>query len=144
MTGPRPDDSRRGDSRPGNRLADELRATERRRLKALVAKDAATARSLHALDYELITPGGGRLSGEDYLEGVLTGGLNYEVFEPEGEIRVRRHDTVAVLRHMARIRMRMPEGVDEGPFWHTDVYELRDGEWLAVWSHATRARPTED
>jgi hypothetical protein len=123
-------------------LEDQLKAMEHRRLAALVAKDGPVARSLHADDYELITPGGARLSGAQYLDGVLSGPLDYEVFEPEGDIRVRVHATVAILRYAARIRMRMPDGVDEGRFWHTDVYELRDGEWRAVWSHATRTSST--
>jgi hypothetical protein len=30
--------------------------------------------------------------------------------------------------------------VDADEFWHTDIYERRNGEWRAVWSHATRIR----
>jgi hypothetical protein len=120
--------------------ADELRATEHRRLAALVAKDEAVARALHAPDYELVTPGGRSISGEEYLAGVLSGELDYRVFEPEGEIRVRIHATAAALRYVARIEMRMADGVDAGLFWHTDVYELRDGAWVATWSQATRIR----
>ncbi|HET9851104.1 MAG TPA: nuclear transport factor 2 family protein [Candidatus Limnocylindrales bacterium] len=123
-------------------VADALRATEHRRLAALTAKDGPVARSLHAPDYELITPGGGRISGDEYLEGVLSGALDYQVFEADGDIRVRLHGSVAVLRYVARIEMRMADGVDADRFWHTDVYELRDGRWLAVWSHATRIRST--
>ena len=26
----------------------------------------------------------------------------------------------------------------ERRFWHTDIYELRDGRWQVVWSQATR------
>jgi hypothetical protein len=129
---------------PGDGTATEglLRSTEHRRLAALVAKDEATARALHAPDYELITPGGRRLSGDDYLEGVLSGTFDYEVFAPEGEIRVRLDGRLAVLRYVARIEMRMADGLDADRFWHTDVYELRGGRWLAVWSHATRIRST--
>ena len=126
----------------GTAIEELLRATEHRRLAALVAKDEPTARALHAPDYELITPGGRRISGADYLQGVLSGALDYHVFEPEGEIRVRLHEALAVLRYVARIEMHMTDGVDEGHFWHTDVYEVREGGWLAVWSHATRIRST--
>jgi uncharacterized protein DUF4440 len=125
---------------PDVALAESLRQTEHRRLAALVAKDGALARSLHAPDYELITPGGGRLSGEEYLGGVLTGELDYRVFEPDGEIRVRLHGSVAVLRYIAVIEIQLAGGTDAGRFWHTDVYELRDGRWLAVWSQATRIK----
>ena len=30
--------------------------------------------------------------------------------------------------------------VDSDRFWHTDMYDLRDGRWQAVWSQATRIR----
>ena len=119
---------------------DELRDIERRRLAALVAADIELARSLHATDYELITPGGGSLSREDYLEGVESGDLHYRVFEPASEIRVRLHGAVAVLRYVARIEMEMVDRVDSDRFWHTDVYERREGRWQAVWSQATRLK----
>jgi hypothetical protein len=125
---------------PDIALAESLRQTEHRRLAALVAKDGPVARSLHAPDYELITPGGGRLSGEHYLDGVLSGELDYRVFEADGEIRVRVHGGVAILRYVAAIEMRMADRTDADRFWHTDVYELRDGRWLAVWSQATRIK----
>jgi phage baseplate assembly protein W len=119
---------------------DELRDIERRRLQALVDADIQLAGSLHAEDYELITPGGSNLSRDDYLEGVGSGDLHYQVFEPASEIRVRRNGPVAVLRYQARIEMEMAWGIDRGRFWHTDMYELRDGRWQAVWSHATRIK----
>ena len=119
---------------------EELRDLERRRLRALVDADIELARSLHADDYELITPGGGNLGREEYLEGVGAGELHYVVFEPASEIRVRRNGPVAVLRYQARIEMEMSDRVDRGRFWHTDMYELRDGRWQAVWSHATRIK----
>jgi hypothetical protein len=119
---------------------DELRDIERRRLNALVEADIELARSFHAEDYELITPGGGNLSREDYLEGVGSGELHYLVFETASEVRVRRTGGVAVLRYVARIEMELPDRIDRGRFWHTDMYELRDGRWQAVWSHATRIK----
>ena len=117
-----------------------LRVIERRRLAALVTADIDLARLLHAEDYELITPGGRRIGREDYLEGVGSGQLHYLVFEAASDIRVRLHGSVAVLRYEARIEMAMADGVDRDRFWHTDVYELRDDRWQAVWSQATRIR----
>ena len=119
---------------------DELREIERRRLAALVAGDIDAARSLHADDYELVTPGGRRLDREDYLGGVGSGELHYLTFEPASDIRVRLHAGVAILRYEARIEMEMSDGVDRGRFWHTDIYERRNGSWQAVWSQATRIR----
>ena len=120
--------------------ADDLRATERRRLAALVAADIELARSLHADDYELVTPGGRTLGREDYLGGIESRDLHYLVFEAASEIRVRLHGPVAILRYIARIEMEMEDGVDSDRFWHTDIYELRDGRWQAVWSQATRIK----
>ena len=79
-------------------------------------------------------------SREDYLGGVASGALHYVVFEPASELRVRLHESVAILRYEARIEMEMPDGVDRDRFWHTDVYERRYGRWQAVWSQATRIR----
>jgi hypothetical protein len=42
--------------------ADHLRAIERDRLRSLVGADLATARRLHADDFQLINPRGGTLS----------------------------------------------------------------------------------
>ncbi len=120
--------------------SDELRDIERRRLASLAAADLELARTFHADDYELITPGGARVDRDAYLDGVASGELHYRVFEPASDIRVRRNGDVAVLRYEARIEMHMVDGVDRGLFWHTDVYERRDGRWQAVWSHATRIK----
>jgi hypothetical protein len=53
--------------------ADSLRATERERLRALVAADVARARDLHADDFQLINPRGGVLTKEQYLGGIASG-----------------------------------------------------------------------
>jgi hypothetical protein len=51
---------------------------------------------------------------------------------------VRTSSDVAIVRYLARIDIRFPSGRDHGLFWHTDVYERRDGAWMVVWSQATR------
>lgn len=115
---------------------------ERQRLQALVAADFALARSLHADDYQLISPGGGALSREQYLEGIATGDLDYRIFEPASEIAVRRYGQAAAVRYRARIEILVSGQRDAGLFWHTDIYEIRDGRWQAVWSQATRIPAT--
>jgi len=119
-------------------LADLIRATERERLRALVEADMDVAESLHADDFQLINPAGGPLSKEEYLAAIATGGLDYLVFEPVSEIRARLYDRAAVIRYQSQLQI-VIEGHDMGlsHFWHTDVYELREGRWQAVWSHAT-------
>ena len=69
------------------------------------------------------------------------GELKYRRFEPDGEIAVRvlGPDAVA-LRYRALIDAEFPGGRDVNRFWHTDIYELRDGQWQVAWSQATRIR----
>ena len=119
---------------------DFFQELERRRLRALVDADLDLARFLHADDYQLITPGGATFSREEYLDGIATGDLDYIVFEPSSEIAVRMHDRVAAVRYQARIDILVAGQLDSGLFWHTDIHELRDGRWQAVWSQATRIR----
>ena len=125
----------------GDDTAGDLADIERRRLAALVAGDMDLARTMHADDYELITPGGRPLSRDEYLGDLESGEMRYEVFEAASPIRTRVAGPGAgLVRYQARIRVRFDDGVDAGVFWHTDYYEHRDGRWQAVWSHATRIR----
>ena len=124
-----------------SRLAAEaelLRATERERLRALVAADLATADRLHADDFQLINPGGGVLSKQQYLGGIASGALNYRVFEPDSEIAVRLYGEAALIRYRSRLHMSR-DGAEGAlrQYWHTDAYERRDGRWQVVWSQAT-------
>ena len=85
-------------------MADQLRAIERERLRALVDADIPTANRLHADDFEIIYPQGGTLSKEQYLQRVASGDLNYLEWEP-GEIRVRMYSRSAVIRYKANLRV---------------------------------------
>ena len=118
--------------------SEDLLALERRRLKALVECDLDVAEQLHADDYQLITPGGAALSKRDYLDGIRSGALRYQVFEAASEVSVKTHEDFGVLRYQALIEIDFPDGHDEGRFWHTDIYERRRGRWQVVWSQATR------
>lgn len=116
-----------------------LRELERNRIEALVRADMAVAEMLHADDYQLITPGGVALSKRQYLDGVASGALLYRVFEPASDITVKTSADMAVVRYRARIEIDLEDGRgDVGTFWHTDVYQRRNGRWQAVWSQATR------
>ncbi|AKU17883.1 nuclear transport factor 2 family protein [Luteipulveratus mongoliensis] len=110
---------------------------EERRLRALVERDMTAADEIHAADYELINPGGIVRSRSAYLEDVASKRLDYVVFEPVTPIAVRGSADLIVLRYVARIAV-----ADEVEFraWHTDHYEKRDEQWVAVWSQATRIR----
>jgi hypothetical protein len=126
---------------PSRAEAELLRATERERLRALVAADMDVARRLHADDFQLITPTGVALSKEQYLGMVASGELDYRVWEPDSPINVRVYGPVALIRYRSQL-----DNVDGGHrvgirhYWHTDTYEQRDGQWQVVWSHATEIR----
>lgn len=117
-----------------------LRKTERDRLRALVAGDLATAEVLHDDGYQLITPGGVSLSKRDYLDGIRDGSLRYRRFEPDGEMAVRWWGGGAAVRYQVIIEIDADGATYHDRCWHTDIYELRDGRWRAVWSHATRIK----
>ena len=117
--------------------ADLVRATERERLRALVAANMEVARQLHADDFQLINPLGQSLSKEQYLGGIASGDLDYLVWEPES-IEVRLYDQAAVIRYQSQLEIIVQgQKVPRQRYWHTDSYEKRNGRWQVVWSQAT-------
>lgn len=119
--------------------ADAIRSIERTRVRALVEGDLETARQIHADDFQLITPLGDSLTKEQYLGAIGSGIVDYLVWEPE-TIEVRLYDSAALIRYQSRL-----EVITQGQktslrrYWHTDLYEQRDGQWQVVWSQATEA-----
>jgi hypothetical protein len=117
--------------------AEQLRATEQDRLRSLVEADMDIARRLHADDFQLVDPSGATLTKDQYLGQIASGELDYVVWEP-GPMAVRRFADVAVLRYQARAQAVVAgQRTPLRRFWHTDVYEKRDGRWQVVWSQAT-------
>lgn len=120
--------------------AGRLRDIERSRLRALVDADIETARNLHAPDFQLITPIGRPLSKEEYLGGIAAGHIDYLQWQPE-TIAVRLQGDWAVIRYRAQLEVVFGgHKVPLSPYWHTDTYERRDGQWMVVWSQATAIR----
>jgi hypothetical protein len=120
--------------------ADDFRALERARLKALVDRDMALAWQLHAADFQLVTPIGYAYTRDRYLGQIDAGELKYLTWEPQA-IDVRLTPDMALLRYKATLQ------VDSGQHqpspmqcWHIDSYELHDGFWRVVWSQATAIR----
>ena len=118
-------------------IADDLRALERRRLHSLVEADMAVAEELHTPDFELVNPAGSTWSRERYLGGIASGDIDYLVWEPSSEIAVRLYGDVAAIRYQSHTEIAVFGEQIVVENWHTDVYELHDGQWQAVWSHAT-------
>ena len=125
-----------------NQLQSEhIRNIERARLRALVSADITAAEPLHAPDFQLITPIGAALSKAEYLGAVAGEHIKYLVWEP-GDIAVRLGAANAVIRYRARLEVVFGGlKVPPGDYWHTDVYEVRDRQWLVVWSQATAISP---
>lgn len=117
--------------------ADFFRALERERTQALVARDIAAIERLHAPDYQLITPAGRVYARDRYIARIAAEPF-YAAWEL-GEIDVRFAPAMAVVRYPATLTF--PSGKIIR-CWHTDSYELRDGDggdrWQAVWSQATQ------
>ena len=118
-------------------LADTLRAIERSRIQALVQRDMAVLRQLHAPEYQLVTPTGRTFTRERYLAAIEAEPF-YAGWDA-GEMQVRVSAQMAMLRYRALLTFPSGKTVD---CWHTDHYELRDGQWQAVWSQATEIRPS--
>lgn len=114
-----------------------LRETERARLRALVDGDLERASALHASDFQLITPIGAALSRDQYLGAIASGQIRYVTWDP-GEIAVRTYGAAAVIRYRAHLEVVFSgHSVPLSDYWHTDIYEQRDGQWVVVWSQAT-------
>jgi len=96
----------------------------------------AAIESLHALDYELISPPGCVMTRERYLS-LFAAEPFYAKWE-HGAMRVRLSEGMAAVRYQAKITFPSGTVID---CWHTDVYELQGGLWKAVWSQATQLPP---
>ena len=113
--------------------AQVVRATERQRLRALLGNDLDTAQRLHADDFELINPEGEVTSRELYIDSGAA--FEYTVWKPITPIRVRVHGDAAVIRYESDLEIHG----SRGHYWHTDLYEKRNGQWQIVWSQTTGA-----
>ena len=119
--------------------AELLRATERERLRALVAGDIERAERLHTEDFQLINPLGGVVSKQQYLSGIASRQIHYLYWEPES-IAVRLYGDVAVIRYESQLEI-VVQGhhIPRQRYWHTDLYERHGSQWQVAWSHAIAA-----
>lgn len=84
--------------------ADQIRAIEHERLRALVEADMEVARQIHANDFQLINPSGESLLREQYLDAVASGDIDYLVWEPDA-IQVRLSGEMAVIRYSSQLEI---------------------------------------
>ncbi|HOB95631.1 MAG TPA: nuclear transport factor 2 family protein [Aquabacterium sp.] len=112
--------------------ADDFRTLERRRTQALVDRDLPLIERLHAPDYQLITPAGRVFSRARDLAAIAE--APFYAGWTHGAMQVRLAPGMALLRYPATITFPSGKVVR---CWHTDSYEVIDGDWLAMWSQAT-------
>jgi hypothetical protein len=117
--------------------ADQVRATERTRLHALVAADVTLARSLMADDAQVVNPLGGTLEPDDYMAALASGDIDYLVFEPTSPIVVRLHGGSAALRFQVSFDLVVFGRHLTHAAWLTELYERQHGRWQLVWEQAT-------
>ncbi len=125
-------------------LAERLRCIERQRLRSLVDVRVADADALHTYDFELIHPGGGVWSREQYLGGIASGDINYRRFEAVSGIDVMVDGNLGVLRYRSIIDIAVG-GQQAGLLdcWHMDCYRCTGGDWRVRWSQATAIGQSE-
>ncbi len=112
---------------------DFFRALEAERTQALVERDVAKIRRLHASDYELISVPGRVMRLERYLS-LMAQGVFYARWE-HGPMQVQVSQGMAAVRYQAKITFPSGQVIH---CWHTDIYTLHADSWKAVWSQATQ------
>jgi len=123
---------------PTTKEADDVRATEHERIRALVNGDMEAARRLLATDFQLVAPIGVVFSKEQYLGAIASGNVHYLAWEPDSPIEVRMYGDVALIRYRAQIEIVVQgQKHPRAPYWFTDAYEKRAGQWQVVWSQGT-------
>jgi hypothetical protein len=125
-----------------SRQVERLRQIEHKRLRALVDADVAVAGHLMARDFELINPLGDVLTRDDLLGAVGAGAIDFLSDEVSGQIRVRLHRGMAVLRYRHTIDIQVA-GVGHltHPAWTTALYERHNGRWQIVWEQTGAIGP---
>ena len=116
--------------------ADFFRKLEVKRTQAIVARVMAVIERLHAPEYELITPSGRVMSRERYLS-LIAAEPFYTRWEHE-LMKVQASPGMAAVRYQAKLTFPSSNIVE---CWHTDIYHLQAGSWVAVWSQATKLPP---
>jgi hypothetical protein len=104
----------------------------------MVEGDMESARRLLAPDFQLVAPIGVVFTREQYLGAISSGAVRYLAWEPDTSIEVRMYGQVALIRYRAQIEIVVQgQKHSRAPYWFTDAYEKREGQWQIVWSQGT-------
>jgi hypothetical protein len=119
-------------------FADQLRQVELGRDRALVTGDRSYLDRVIADDYHLVSPFG---TIDDKAAEVKSAGSGFYLSLTPGPIAVRRAGKdAAILRYQIAAVVRLRSGPYHASYWHTDYYELRNGQWQVVWSQSTEIK----
>jgi predicted ester cyclase len=118
--------------------AELIRSIERTRLQAMVDGDLDVATPLYSDDYQLVNPGGGTASKDEFLGFIASGDVDFLVWEPITEIQVHLSGlNTAIIRYQSQIDIVVGGDKSSNQVWHTNLYEKRDGQWQIVWEQST-------
>lgn len=127
-------------SASGSEAVDALIELERARATALSQADMDTLERLHADDFVLVNPFGGVVSRRDFLRAISSGELKF-LGADQNYVEARVYGDSAVLRQRLTLQVEnFGERLPTMHLWEMLVYELRDGQWQAVWSVGTEIR----
>lgn len=108
------------------------------RLRAVVTADRNRLERLHANAFVLCTPSGELWDRATYLDGLVSGRIDYRRFEPTSAVEVMASPTLAVVRYRSAIDLVVDDRAEAHlECWHLDVYTVESGLWRCTWSQAT-------
>jgi hypothetical protein len=98
------------------------------RLKSLADATIEVAKSLHADDFQLLTPDGTEYDKQQYLEQIESGVHDYKIWDAD-TIRFRMYHNVAVIRFKDKdFKVYIDRELAKiGILKHTNLYEKRNG-----------------
>lgn len=108
-------------------------ALEMRRTRAIVERDMPVVESLHAPEYELITPAGRLFRRDEYL--ALIAEAPFCAGWEHSDMQVRASEDLAVIRYRARLSSRLARSSTAGTWTSTSAARP------AGWPCGRRRRP---
>ena len=124
-------EARADDKDKAVKAADEVRAVEAARGKALLAGDTAEIARQTADDFVEISRLGMLRTKADNLRDLTSGALKITSFKQDS-VSVRVYGDVAILREITDNTGSMRRFPFAGRIWVTRMYVKRDGRWQAV------------
>jgi hypothetical protein len=115
--------------------ADTLKALNAMFIHGSMTRDTAKLKRIFAHDFVLINPSGQRRTGQDVLNGFVTGPhfLSCEV----DTVEIRLYGTIGLVLARAVFTTEANGKQTTGKTNYLDVYEKRRGHWVAIAAHVT-------